>query len=300
MLIYLVLKNRFNFGKTILEAMAKRIKKVDSKEVGLEIGLYIFKFFLKTEYLHYGYFKDGLAADVSNLKKAQENYAEMLFENIPEGTKTILDVGCGSGKTAQELIKKGYQVECVSPSILLNKYAETLVGEKGKIHNSKFENFKTDKKYDLVMFSESFQYINMNDSIPLALNYLSENGKILICDFFRTDMPERGPLGGGHKYKEWLEILEKYPVTIEKEKDITNETAPTIDIVDQMAKEVLMPTWKLVFMLAEDRFPLLMKFVKWKYKAKLDKMENKHFSGERNGVNFKKYKIYKMYLLNKK
>ena len=279
--------------------MSKRIKKVDSKEVGLEIGLHIFKFFLKTEYLHYGYFINGLESDVANLKKAQENYAELLFSSIPEGTKTILDVGCGSGKTAFELIKKGYQVECVSPSILLNKYAETLVGDSGKIYNAKFENFKSDKKYDLVMFSESFQYINMDESIPLALSYLNENGKILICDFFRREMPEKGPLGGGHKFNDWLKILDKYPITIEKELDITNETAPTIDLVDQLAKEVLQPTWKLIFMLAEDRFPTLLKLVKWKYKKKFEKMENKHFSGERNGENFKKYKIYKLYLLNK-
>jgi hypothetical protein len=33
-----------------------RQKKVDSKEVALEIELLIFKFFLKTEYLHYGMF----------------------------------------------------------------------------------------------------------------------------------------------------------------------------------------------------------------------------------------------------
>ncbi len=279
--------------------MGKKIKKVDSKEVGLEIGLHVFKFFLKTEYLHYGYFSDGLAADVGNLKEAQERYAEMLFSNIPEGTKTILDVGCGSGKTAFELIKRGYEVDCVSPSILLNKYAEKLIGDKGTIYNTKFEKFDVEKKYDLVMFSESFQYIHMHESIPRALNYLNENGKILICDFFRTDMPEKGPLGGGHKYKEWLEHLEKYPVKVESEKDITNETAPTIDIVDQLAKEVLEPTWKLVFMLAEDRFPSLLKLVRWKYKKKLEKMEKKHFSGERNAKNFKKYKIYKLYLLGK-
>ena len=62
----------------IRNIMAKRIKKVDSKEVGLEIGLHVFKFFLGTEYLHYGYFVDGLEPAVANLKKAQENYAEMV------------------------------------------------------------------------------------------------------------------------------------------------------------------------------------------------------------------------------
>ncbi len=277
--------------------MGKRVKKVDSKEVGLEIGLHVFKFFLKTEYLHYGLFTDGLDADVGNLKEAQERYAQMLFDQIPEGTKTILDVGCGSGKTAQELIKRGYEVDCVSPSILLNKYAQQLLGEDGTIYNTKFEKFETSKKYDLVMFSESFQYIPMDISIQKAKSYLNSQGHILICDFFRRDMPEKGPLGGGHKFVEWQPILENSGLKIVVDNDITDLTSGTIDIVDDLAKEVLQPTWKLVFMLAEDRFPTLLKLVRWKYKKKLEKMEKKHFSGQRNGKNFKKYKIYKLYLL---
>ena len=104
----------------------KKKRKTDSKEVGLEFGLMIFKFFLKTEYLHYGYFINGLEADVTNLKKAHENYTEMLISQIPAGTKTILDVGCGSGKTAQVLCSKGYQVDCVSPSQILTTYARKI------------------------------------------------------------------------------------------------------------------------------------------------------------------------------
>jgi cyclopropane fatty-acyl-phospholipid synthase-like methyltransferase len=103
--------------------MEKNNRKVDSKEVGLEIGLIFFKHFLNTEYLHYGFFDDELPADIANLAKAQQNYADFLMSHIPTGTKTILDVGCGSGKFASELIKKGYTVDCVSPGTILTNHA---------------------------------------------------------------------------------------------------------------------------------------------------------------------------------
>ncbi|MCX6189965.1 MAG: class I SAM-dependent methyltransferase [Bacteroidetes bacterium] len=274
----------------------KKNRKVDSKEVGLEAGLMILKFFLKTEYLHYGYFTNGLATDVANLKQAQENYAEMIFSHIPEGTKTILDVGCGSGKTAQELIRKGYQVDCVSPGQILTAYAKKLIGDKATFFQSKFEEISNNKKYDLILFSESFQYIPMDQSIPKAMELLHEGGHIIVSDFFKNDPDKKSKLGGGHEFDEWLKYKAAYPLKTISELDITAETAPTIDILNQMTMEVVFPVWSTVWALAEDRFSLLVKLVKWKYDKKISKIENKHFTGMRTGENFKNYKIYKFYL----
>ncbi len=275
-----------------------RVKKINSQEVGLEIGLIFCKYFMKTEYLHYGFFEKDIEVDIWNLGKAQERYAEKLLGLIPEGTKTILDVGCGSGKTAQKLTSLGYEVECVSPSRLLNEYARNLLGEQTPVHTTKFEEFTSDKKFDLVMFSESFQYIPIEDSIGRALQFLKPKGHILVADFFRRDheQKERGPLGGGHKWTEWDAKKPTFPVKTLFEQDITEETAPTLELVNSFTMDVLKPSYRLGMMLADDRYPRLMKFIKWKFKKKLDKLENKHFKGERNGPNFKKYKKYMMYL----
>ena len=281
--------------------MSKKNRKVDSKEVGLELGLMIFKFFLKSEYLHYGYFKDNLPTDIQNLKKAQENYTELLMSHIPDGTKYILDVGCGSGKTAQTLTKAGYKVECVSPGTILTNYAQNLLGDTVEIHNFKFEDLSLDKKYDLILFSESFQYIPLDQSIERALKLLTPKGHIMICDFFKTDAPGKSQLGGGHPFSNWQTTLESYSnrININVEMDITNETAPTIDLVNQLSNEVFAPVSKSVWAVAEDRFPLLIKLINWKYKKKFEKMRQKHLSGERNGENFKKYKKYMFYLFEK-
>ncbi len=279
--------------------MEKNNRKVDSKEVGLEIGLIFFKHFLNTEYLHYGFFDDELPADIANLAKAQQNYADFLMSHIPTGTKTILDVGCGSGKFALELIKKGYTVDCVSPGTILTNHARGVLGDKVQIYQSKFEDVKTDNKYDLILFSESFQYIPMDNSFTNGLNALNSGGHIMISDFFQIDVEGKSPLGGGHNFKEFQEIIKKYPVKLIKEQDITKETAPTIDIVNGLYMEVLFPITNLISLLAEDRFPLAVKFIKWKYKKKLEKLQNKHFKGERNAINFIKYKTYRFHLFQK-
>jgi 2-polyprenyl-3-methyl-5-hydroxy-6-metoxy-1,4-benzoquinol methylase len=274
----------------------KKKQKIDSKEVGLEIGLQVFNFMLKTEYLHYGYFRDGLEADISNLKKAQENYAEMLFSYIPESTKTILDVGCGSGKTAQQLVLKGYEVDCVSPNQRLTNYAKKLNGDKVQFFQCKFENLITDKKYDLILFSESFQYIPMDKSIPAALQMLNPGGHIMVSDFFKNDIEHKSKLGGGHSYDKWLSCRETLPVKTIIEKDITSETAPTIDILNQFNLKVLKPVWDSLWTLGADRFPLIIKIARRLYHRKFEKMEQKHFTGQRTGENFKKYKKYMFYL----
>jgi len=274
----------------------KKDRKIDSKEVGLEIGLLAFNFMFKSQHLHYGYFQDGLEADISNLKKAQENYANMLFSHIPDGTRTILDVGCGSGKIAQLLTIKGYQVDCVSPNQRLTNFAKKINGNKVQFFQCKFQDMKTDRKYDLILFSESFQYIPMDKSIPLALQMLNPGGFIMVSDFFKNDIENKSKLGGGHKYDDWLKFKESFPVKTIFEKDITAETSKTIDIVNQFNLEVLKPAWNSLWDLGADRFPLIIKIARRLYRKKIEKMEKKHFTGQRTGDNFRNYKKYMFYL----
>jgi 2-polyprenyl-3-methyl-5-hydroxy-6-metoxy-1,4-benzoquinol methylase len=279
-------------------AMSKRKNyKIDSKEVGLEMSLLMFKFFLKTEYLHYGYFCDGLEADICNLKKAQEQYVQLLFSYIPTSTKTILDVGCGSGKTAQQLLAKGYNVDCVSPGDRLTAYARNLLGNTSEIFQCRFESLVGKKMYDLILFSESFQYVPMALSIPKALSLLNPGGHIIICDFFMVDPDGKCKLGGGHHFNEWLDYKNKASLKTLVEKDITAETSPTIDILNQFNVQALEPIWSSGWALIKDRFPRIFKFARLFYRKKIEKMENKHFSGQRTGENFRQYKKYMFYLL---
>jgi SAM-dependent methyltransferase len=136
----------------------KKTEKGLSREVGLEIGSICGRYFLKLEDLHYGYWSNGLAVDITNLHIAQANYTKFLISHIPDGVKTILDVGFGTGGITKKLLELGYQVDCVSPSVFFVEQGRKLLGEDIKIFECQYEEVETEKRYDLILFAESFQY----------------------------------------------------------------------------------------------------------------------------------------------
>ena len=78
-------------------------KKIDSKAVGLDIGLLIGRFFMDTEDLHYGYWPNDKTATAQNFAEAQLRHSQLIIDNIPERVRSILDVGSGSGNLAKKI-----------------------------------------------------------------------------------------------------------------------------------------------------------------------------------------------------
>ena len=275
--------------------------KVDSKEVGLVAGLNLFHFFLGTRDLHYGLWQDDLEVCIRNLPEAQKRYSEFLISHIPENVKRILDVGCGAGGVATELLARDYHVEGVSPSPLLSEAAQQQAGDAFKIHKGRFEDvvFEAGEKFDLVLFSESFQYITLDTVLEKAQQYLNPGGYVLICDFFKTNASGRSVIGGGHPIDKFMVALEASGLEVLEDKDITRETAPNLDIVDQMGRELLLPTFKLIGYAFDRNHPWLSKLLRWKYQKKIRKIDRKYLSGDRNGKNFSRFKVYRLLLLRK-
>ena len=273
--------------------------KVDSKEVGLVAGLNLFHFFLGTRDLHYGLWGDDLEVNIRNLPVAQERYTRFLIEHIPDGVERILDVGCGAGGVAAALRARGFHVEGVSPSPLLTEAARQNAGNDFKIHEGRFEDiaFDADDRFDLVLFSESFQYITLERVLDDARARLRPGGHVLICDFFKTDAPGKSIIGGGHRLDRFRAVLEASPFEVREDIDITRETAPNLDIVEQMGRELLLPTGQLIGYFLDRNYPLFARLLRWKYRKKLNKIRRKYLSGERNGANFARHKNYRLLLL---
>ena len=263
-------------------------KKISPNEVGLEIGLVLSKFFFKTEHLHFGYWPDDLEITIDNLKKSQDYHSEKIIDAIPDGVNTILDVGSGSGGLAEKLINNNYKVECVSPSNYLSDAIAGKLKDNVQIHRTTFEKLKIEKSYDLVLFSESFQYVNIKKSLTKIPSLLNQNGSLLICDFFRQPGTGTKPLGGGHDWNVFQDNLKNHAFNNLIDIDITKETARTYDLINKLIKDVAVPVRELSSNYLSSQFPRGMKFLKWYFDKKINRMNRIYFSGNMTGEMFNK------------
>ncbi len=254
-------------------------------------ALRIYNEVLGLDRLHYGIWlpEDDLTYD--NLKKAQVRYEDFLVENIPDGVKTILDVGCGTGVLTKKLLEAGYDVEGLSPDINQKKVFTENV--EAKFHHTTFDKFKPEKQYDCLIMSESAQYIKMNRLFENAKSSLKKNGYLMICDYFRHENSSGVHGKSGHDYDIFKGHIVQSGFNIKSEKDITESVTKTLDIANDFAKRAILAadigTEKI-----RNKHPHLIKFVMWLFRNKINKINAQ--LELLDSVSFKKNKIY-MFLL---
>ena len=270
-----------------------------SRELGLDLAAVAARYLFGTDHLHYGLWTEGLPVHMNNLHKAQENYVELLLSTIPDGTRSILDVGTGTGALAKRLLDNGFSVDCVSPSPYLTERARANVGDRAQIFECKYEDLETDKRYDLVLFSESFQYIPMDSSLALSQKLLNPGGHILICDFFRNETPDKGPFGGGFQLHDFRARLAQTPLTTLVDRDITPLTAPNLDLVADVNDQVIAPMKAQLFEFARIKYPFWYRVLTKAFRKQLTHFDTKYMGGKRSGKNFLVYKSYRLLLLAK-
>ncbi len=212
-------------------------KKIDTRAVGLDVGLAFIRWLTGAENLHYGLWT-GLEPTASNLRAAQDAYTVKLFGYLPPGPLRILDIGGGAGETAKKLLALGHSVEIVVPSpFLAARCRETAKG--AVVNECIFEAFQGAGPYDLCLFSESFQYIPLTESLPKCARLLAPGGQVLIADCFRTDAykgrdAHGAQPGGGHRIAAFREAVPQAGFAIAVEEDITDAVAPSIDLEQRL------------------------------------------------------------------
>jgi MPBQ/MSBQ methyltransferase len=206
-------------------------QKLDTRAIGLDVGLSFVKWVTGAENLHYGFW-EGREVSAGNLRAAQDAYTDLLFSYLPEGPLKILDIGGGAGETAAKLIKLGHSVEIVVPSAFLAaRCRENAPG--AVVHETTFEGFTGKGPFDLCLFSESYQYIPLAQGLPKCAGLLKPGGHVLLADCFRSDEfagLDHSIVGGGHRLADYRALLEEVPFDTLREQDITESVAPSVDL----------------------------------------------------------------------
>ena len=259
---------------------------------------------VRSPYLHYGFWDNPESVNASEftlneMVKAQGRYIEHLVSFIPEDVKTVLDVGAGIGGNSSYLLSKGYEVEALSPDEYQEKvFAEKYNGEV-KFYRSKFEDFKPEKKYDLVLESESACYIQIEPGWETARKTIRYGGYLLASDYFLHHNDGSGDwhIKAAHDEKVYMETAEKYGFKLIREYDQTENTMPTLDGVKAFMERFIYPTVEFSSQYMDKNYPFILKAIKKAFGNKVDK-KLKQFSLLESDE-FRKYKRYMIYLFQK-
>lgn len=282
---------------------------MESKELGLVIPQQL----LGIQDLHYGFWDKNQKPAISEFVNAQKRYTDLILNSIRESVNStsskILDVGCGTGVMITELLKLGYHVDGIIPSAFFKEKIETSLKDLGNnsnstIYNCMFEDFPEDKRhnqYDLIYFSESFQYISMIKGIPILKSLLAREGKIIICDFFKTiHHGDGGPgdksMGGGHRLNEFYDLI-KGNFRILRDEDITENVSPNLELLNEILMNRVGPTINYIDLFLAGRYPVFYRVLKFFFRKRLKKLKYKYFSGYRSKETFERYKTYHLLIL---
>jgi len=286
----------------------------NSSMTSRELGLLLAQQLLDVEDLHYGLWDPDLELTLGNIARAQQRYTDLLLEKIegclpdPDGRR-ILDVGCGTGHILQQLLARGYQVDAVNPSPFLNtRVRERLARMQDPattLYETGFESLPLEQcrnRYDLLLFSESFQYIPMPVIFERAPQLLRNGGRLLICDFFKTAAHCDGGRGdrsfsGGHILAGFYGSVEQSPFRISHDEDLTARVSPNIALLDEWLTQRLVPALSSVDTYLLATRPWLTRWVKWLGRRKLARARYKYLSGHRSQAVFEKYKSYRLLIL---
>lgn len=210
------------------------------------------------EHLHYGLW-DGEAVDRQGLERAQERYLERLESLIPPGVRRILDVGCGTGAFSRRLTAAGYEVEGLSPDPKQQRLYAERVGR--PFHLGAFQDFFPAVPFDLVLMSESSQYVWLDSLFP-AIHRAAAGGHLLLADYFVTQQDGSAMAKSGHPLETFRAKAAAAGLDLDHEEDITEATLPTLELGRQWVERYVKPSGSVIEEWIGSRRPRLLRLLR--------------------------------------
>ena len=264
---------------------------------GFDVELNFYVNVLKLKSLHWGYWKDIKGLTLNNLKKAQINYSKKVLSYVPKSVKNILDVGAGMGDNAIRLARKDISVTAVSPE---PTQKEVFAGIKRKHKNinfilSKYEYLKLKTKFDLILMSESSNYFPLKQAMKQTNKYLKTGGYLLVSGLFRK--------GNTTEYSTWniIEDFEKEAIKnglkLVSKEDITDYTAPTMQLANNFYSEYLLPFMALISKFYRKAFRWKVFLFSFLFRKEIQLAKRTFFNEIPERINVTKFKQKGRYLI---
>lgn len=207
---------------------------------------------LGLERFHYGFW-DGEPATLEGLKAAQRSYSDRLRSWIPKDVKSILDVGCGIGTDALELGELDYEVEGLSPDPFQQQEFVSRTGL--PFYLSRFQDLEPIRTYDLVLMSESAQYIWLGALFEAVRRVARPGGYLLISDYFVIAHDDSALTKSGHLLDDFLARARDCGLVLERQEDITDRVTPTLDLAAHWYQHRVVPGIEVVTESVSGRHP---------------------------------------------
>lgn len=280
-----------------------------------ELGLLLTHQLADVEDLHYGYWELDQEPCLNRIQEAQDRYSDVVVEAVEralDGRKAdrLLDIGCGSGKLLLRLVADGHRADAVTPSEylherLMRKIEEQRPADRPEVFLSTLEELPVDElagRYELCLFSESFQYMWMVHSLPRLRRLLTPQGRVVICDFFKSERHgDGGPgdraFGGGHPIQDFYRFIEEYRFRLIEDVDITAHISPSVELLDRLIRERGMPAVDSVTRYLQSRYPMPSKITSFVFRRPLRQLRYRYLSGHRNKATFERYKTYRLIIM---
>ena len=281
--------------------MVTRTSQIDTRSLGLDLASDFVRLITGRENLHYGYWHDGVEVCAANLGQAQQAYSNKVKEFLPTTPHKILDIGGGCGEFAKELIEDGHEVEIVVPSEVLAARCRVNVGMEVPIHVTRLEDFKTEAKFDVCLFAESWQYIPPDRAFAQSRACLAEGGDVVISDCFRTqeffqEFDGLGFVGGGHSLDDFHQSIKANGFKISEQEDVTERVAPSVDL-EQSLYHFLGSSLKRIDQEVASVYPLRRKWMKFFIRRLIEerrwaRLKRRLFETTRTSEAFRRYNRY--------
>lgn len=178
------------------------------------------RFEQECKYLHFGIFN----ANNETIGEAQRRSTDLLLINLPPPPAKILEVGTGTGALLVQLRGLGYQVVGINPDKRQVDYANSQHATDLEIQVCSFESYETSMKFDVVIFQEVSQYVELERLFSKSRQLLNKSGILLIVD----EMKSTDSASHLHNIFDYSELGEQYNYQQVLNLDLTDRAMPTL------------------------------------------------------------------------